>query len=76
MEYINKVMICVKTISLKEDGGGGRPTAINLVSAVGIETLNYHTDFQLVGKTEEYLLKILSETIVTIREMMRESYAE
>jgi len=41
MEYINKVMICIKTISLKEDSGGGRPTATNLVSAVGTETLNF-----------------------------------
>jgi len=69
-------MICIKNISLKEDGGGGRPTAINLVSAVGIETLNFSSEFQLVGKTEEYLLKILHETIISIRDLMRESYQE
>lgn len=53
MEYINKVMICIKTISLKEDGGGGRPTAINIVSAVGTETINFSKEFKLNGKTEE-----------------------
>jgi len=46
-------MICIKTISLKEDGGGGRPTAINLVSAVGVETINFSKEFKLNGKTEE-----------------------
>jgi hypothetical protein len=73
MEYINKVMICVKNISLKEDGGGGRPTATNIVSAVGTETLNFKKEFALVGKTEEYLLNILNETITSIRELMRDS---
>jgi len=69
-------MICIKNISLKEDGGGGRPTATNLVSAVGVETLNFKQEFALVGKTEEYLLKILNESILSIRELMRDSYQE
>jgi len=53
MEYVNKVMINVKTISLKEDIAKGRPSATNLVSAVGIETINYKSEYKLNGKTEE-----------------------
>lgn len=39
MEYINKVMICIKNIALNEDGGG-RPFAKAIISAVGTETIN------------------------------------
>lgn len=53
MEYVNKVMINIKTITLKEDASGGRPTATNLVSSTGIETIKYTKDFVLTGKTEE-----------------------
>jgi len=53
IEYINKVILNTKTVTLKEDAGGGRPTAVDWVSPVGIEKLNFSRQFVLNGKTEE-----------------------
>lgn len=75
MEYINKVMICIKNIALNEDGGG-RPFAKAIISAVGTETINYHEDFQLLGKTEEYLDQILVESTKVLRQLMNESFID
>jgi len=66
----------VKTCTLKEDAGGGRPTAIDWVSAVGIEKLNYSRQFVLNGKTEEYLDVVLKETSVALLDLMNDSYAD
>jgi len=77
MEYINKVMICIKNIGLKEDGsGGGRPTATSIISAVGTETINFNEEFKLVGKTEEYLDTILIESCKVLKQLMNESFVE
>lgn len=43
----------MNTVTLKEDAGGGRPTAIDFVASVGVEKLNYSRQFVLNGKTEE-----------------------
>jgi hypothetical protein len=53
IEYVNKVILNMKTVTLKEDSGGGRPSAVNFVSSVGVEQLNYSRTFVLNGKTEE-----------------------
>ena len=65
----------MKTFTLKEDAGGGRTTAIDWVSAVGIEKLNYSHQFVLNGKTEEYLKVVLKETSVALLDLMNDSYA-
>lgn len=53
IDYINKVILNMNTVTLKEDAGGGRPTAIDFVASVGVERLNYSRQFVLNGKTEE-----------------------
>jgi len=53
IDYINKVILNMQTVTLKEDAGGGRPTAIDFVASVGVERLNYSRQFVLNGKTEE-----------------------
>ena len=70
------MILNVKTCTLKEDAGGGRPTAIDWVSAAGIKKLNYSHQFVLNGKTEEYLKVVLKETSVALLDLMNDSYAD
>ena len=67
------MILNVKTCTLKEDAGVSRPTAIDWVSAVGIEKLNYSRQFVLNGKTEEYLDVVLKETTVALLDLMNDS---
>ena len=66
----------MKTCTLKVDAGWGRPTAIDWVSAVGIEKLNYSRQIVIHGKTEEYLDVVLKETSVALFDLMNDSYAD
>ena len=58
MRHMSKVFLAVQELKL-EDNPGERPSASEMISCVGTETIKLHSPLKLMGKVEIYLADVI-----------------
>ena len=70
--HMAKIFQAVGKFTLKETGD--RPTASEMISCVGTETVSYTKELKLEGKVEIYLQDLINSMISSLREIAGNSF--
>lgn len=53
--HMSKIFQAIESLVLEEKGAGSRPSALEMISCVGVEQVKFSQELQLNGKVEIYL---------------------
>lgn len=59
MIHMPKIISAMDTLTLKEQSHSERPFALSMKACVGVETVKFTSELQLLGKVESYLQDVL-----------------
>ena len=72
--HMSKIFQAIDNLTLKEDGSGGRPTALKMISCVGSEEVDFTQARLLAGKVENYLQDVIDTMTGTLKEIATTSF--
>lgn len=61
------------TLELKEQSKSDRPFAISMKACVGVETVQFTSEMQLLGKVEHYLQDVLNIMRSSLKDIAKKS---
>jgi hypothetical protein len=68
-----KIISAMETLTLKEQSHSERPFALAMKACVGIETVDFTSSLQLLGKVECYLQDVLDIMRSSLRDIAQDS---
>jgi dynein heavy chain len=73
MIHMPKIISAMDTLTLKAQSHSERPFALSMTACVGVETVEFTSDLQLLGKVESYLQDVLDIMRSSLKDIARES---
>ena len=73
MIHMPKIISAMDTLTLKEQAHSERPFALSMKACVGVETVKFTSDLQLLGKVEAYLQDVLNIMRSSLQDIAKES---
>jgi dynein heavy chain len=73
MIHMPKIISAMDTLTLKEQSHSERPFALSMKACVGVETVKFTSDLQLLGKVEAYLQDVLNIMRSSLQDIAKES---
>jgi len=73
-KHMSKIFQAIERLSLESGDDGERPTAIDMISCVGFETVRFAEPLRLVGKVEVYLQDVIRQMNATLKEIASDSF--
>jgi len=67
-KHCSKIYQAIKNMTLTTDKGSERPTALDMVTCVGSETVIFTSPLKLVGKVERYMLDVIDTMRTSLRD--------
>lgn len=73
MIHMPKIISAMDTLTLKEQSHSERPFALSMKACVGVETVKFTSELQLLGKVESYLQDVLDIMRSSLKDIAKES---